>query len=163
MDSNLSKYKLAILYFIQNCNNVYLGEVKLNKLLYYLDFLSYRDNNKSVTKETYIKNHFGPTPQNITTELQELIQDEYITKKKEDHRDSHKTSFNLQNKANKIDYGNLFSKDEVVLLKKICETFKNWNTSMIVDQTHLEAPWFYSDFGQKIDFELSKSIDIIGD
>ena len=43
------KFKNAILYFVRYCNTKDLGATKLNKLMYYLDFLHYRDFKVSVT------------------------------------------------------------------------------------------------------------------
>ena len=49
-----TKYENAILYFVQRCNTHYLGATKLNKLLYYLDFLHYRDEGAIVTGDELI-------------------------------------------------------------------------------------------------------------
>jgi len=51
---NKEKYINALLYFIENCNNKFLGKTKLNKLFYYLDFIYYRDHKVSVTLDIYI-------------------------------------------------------------------------------------------------------------
>lgn len=155
---NNTKYQQAILYFIQNCNNSYLGKTKLNKLLYYLDFISYRDQGHSVTNDTYINMQYGPIPKNIDDQLDKLVKEGYI-----DIVDVHiddkkeKKEFNLKSK---LDVSSL-TEYELKLLNKICEEFKDWNTATIVDQTHLEAPWIYSEINKDIDWELSKDIDII--
>ena len=47
-------YKNAVLFFIKYCNNQYLHATKLNKLLYYLNFVYFRDDKKSVTGDVYI-------------------------------------------------------------------------------------------------------------
>ena len=54
------KYINSLLYFISQCNNEKLGITKLNKLFYYLDFISYRDRGDSITGEKYIRLPMGP-------------------------------------------------------------------------------------------------------
>ena len=53
---NKLKYKNAVLYFIKHCNgnNQPLDYEKLSQLLYYLDFINYRDRKKSITGDFYI-------------------------------------------------------------------------------------------------------------
>ena len=53
---NKQKYKNAILYFIKyhNKNNHSLDYEKLSQLLYYLDFINYRDKKESITGDFYI-------------------------------------------------------------------------------------------------------------
>jgi len=54
------KYINALIFFISHCGNEKLGITKLNKLFYYLDFISYRDREESITGETYVHLPMGP-------------------------------------------------------------------------------------------------------
>jgi uncharacterized phage-associated protein len=47
------------------------------------------------------------------------------------------------------------------LLQKICDKFKSYDTTRIVDQTHFEAPWFYAELYEKIDYRYSNDIEIL--
>lgn len=40
----------------------YFGYVKLNKILFYADFVAYGELGKPITGATYIRNLYGPTP-----------------------------------------------------------------------------------------------------
>ena len=60
------KYINALLYFIAHCGNEKLGITKLNKLFYYLDFISYRDRKESVTGEIYKHLPMGPIRNSAT-------------------------------------------------------------------------------------------------
>lgn len=62
---NKEKYTSTLQYFIAECNNEKLGIVKLNKLFYYLDFISYRDTGKSVTGDTYKRLSKGPFAEHL--------------------------------------------------------------------------------------------------
>ena len=152
---NKSKYKNAILYFIKYCNNQYLGDTKLNKLLYYLDFINYRDKKKSVTGDFYTHNHYGPTPANIGSILSEMRGNGEIEATEEAFRDSHATSFTIKKNPEE----GVFTGREKELLKSICGEFLDWSTDKIVEQTHLEAPWFYSKPFERVDYDYSSDIE----
>src|SRR3989344_1196674 len=75
---NTSIYKNAVLYFIKYCNNQYLHKTKLNKLMYYFDFISYRDNKKSATGDQYVHQEYGPVPSKIDDVIISLKSDGVI-------------------------------------------------------------------------------------
>lgn len=151
----IGKYENAILYFSKYCNNKFLGAVKLNKLMYYLDFISYRNSGKTVTGDFYIHKDYGPVPANFdevvsTMRLSNKLKVERIGK-----GDLNPFKFEIL-----VDPDlSVFAPEEVNLLKKICEEFQFWSTDKIVGQTHLEAPWFYSKLYDKVDFKYAKDID----
>ena len=67
------KYENAILYFAKYLNPYQLGKTKLAKLLYYLDFISYRDTGKPVTGALYYKQEYGPLAQDLTEMIGTLV------------------------------------------------------------------------------------------
>lgn len=155
MALNKLKYKNAILYFIKYCNNKYLGATKLNKLLYYLDFINYRDRKNPVTGDFYIHNHYGPTPSEVNSIISEMVENKEIEVNKDPFEDSHTTSFKLIKDVDEKS----FNEEEKMLLKNICNEFMDWSTDKIVEQTHLESPWFYSKPFEKVDYKYSSDID----
>lgn len=149
------KFKNAILYFFKYCNNHYLGLTKLSKLFYYLDFISYRDRESSITKDKYIHKQYGPVPESIDEILEELTQEKNIETKIAPYKDGETFQF----KALKDPYLSIFDKYERQLLKNISDEFNLWSTDKIVNQTHLEAPWFYSNPFGIVDYSYAKDID----
>ncbi|MCK5592158.1 MAG: SocA family protein [Candidatus Pacebacteria bacterium] len=160
MTLNEKKYKNAVLYFIKYCNNQYLGATKLNKLFYYLDFINHRDRKESVTGDIYIHNHYGPTPSALQGVLSGMIEDDDIEVTQDPFADSHKKSFAI--KKGVLDES-VFSGEEKVLLRSVCGEFLDWSTDKIVEQTHLEAPWFYSKPLEKVNYEYSSDIEFFED
>ena len=69
------KYKHTVLYFIKHCNNKYLGDTKLNKLLYYFDFIHYREQGVSATGDVYCHLDFGPVPKKAREIISSLVGD----------------------------------------------------------------------------------------
>ena len=58
---SLDKLKNLILFFIDKCGRIY--QTKLNKLLFYTDFYSFKTNGIAITGLTYTMTDYGPTPQ----------------------------------------------------------------------------------------------------
>lgn len=150
-------YKNTILFFIKYCNNQYLHATKLNKLLYYLDFVYFRDHKKSVTGDVYIHQGYGPVPSDIDRMLAILKKDKIIDIEAIDYKDGELIRFELKN-PKKLDES-VFLPDQKKLLKQICDEFGNWSTEKIVAQTHLEAPWFYSKPYEIVDYAYAQDID----
>lgn len=150
-------YENAVLYFIKYCNNQYLHSTKLNKLLYYLDFIYFRDHKKSVTGDVYIHQGYGPVPSRVDDILALLKNNGVIDTEAISYKDGELIQFKL--KDPKIFNEEIFSLDQKKLLKQICDEFGNWPTDKIVSQTHLEAPWFYSKPYEIVDYAYARDID----
>ena len=157
---NVEKYKGAILYFVENCNNRFLGYKKLNKLLYYLDFLNYRDRGESVTGDVYYNQEYGPVPSASINFVNMLVKENLLKINGDPYIEESKNKYKIYENIGKPD-NSVFSKEEVDLLSNICREFKNYDTKKIVAQTHLEAPWFYAEPQQEIDYEYSSSIEVL--
>jgi uncharacterized phage-associated protein len=152
---NTNKYENAVLFFIKYCNNQYLGATKLNKLLYYLDFISVRDTGKSVTGDQYVNKQFGPVPENVDEVLTKLKAEGAIDVQKVAVKKGEMFKFETKRDPDL----SVFDSHEQELLEKICQEFSLWKTDKIVNQTHLEAPWFYSKPYEVVDYKYAKSIE----
>ncbi|MFA6534179.1 MAG: Panacea domain-containing protein [Patescibacteria group bacterium] len=150
-------YNNAVLYFIKYCNNQYLHATKLNKLLYYLDFIYFRDHKKTVTGDVYIHQGYGPVPSRIDEILSKLKTEGAIDTKSVNYMDGEMISFEIKDVKNFDE--SVFSVNQKKLLKQICDEFGNWPTEKIVAQTHLEAPWFYSKPYEVVDYAYARDID----
>jgi len=66
MNENERKFRELILYISQKCaNDPRFGAVKLNKILYFSDFLSYAHYSESITGMEYFKLQHGPAPRRL--------------------------------------------------------------------------------------------------
>lgn len=154
---NERAYKNAILFFIKYCNNQYLHATKLNKLLYYLDFIYFRDHKKPVTGDVYIHQGYGPVPSRVGEMLSALQSEGAIGAEAVDYKDGELVRFELKD-PKQFDES-VFSSEQKTLLKQICDEFGNWPTEKMVAQTHLEAPWFYSKPYEIVDYGYARDID----
>lgn len=152
------KYQQALVYFLTHCNNERLGVVKLNKLFYYLDFISFRDRGVSITGEVYVHLPKGPFAKNLTKQIDSavktgLLLHEEIESKKYGTRNSYQPLV-------KVDM-TVFDTYEKKLLKSVSEYFADWSTDKMVAQTHTEAPWVFSMPSKEIDYSLADDIEIL--
>jgi len=154
---NKDKYTNALLYFITECGNEKLGIMKLNKLFYYLDFISFRDRKTSVTGETYVHLPKGPLASSLETEIIASAQKAKLIERKEDESEK----YGKRNRFQALKAADLafFDKYEQDLLKYLCSTFKEWSTDKMVAQTHSEAPWVFSNPSKPLDYKNADDIE----
>ncbi|OGC83491.1 hypothetical protein A3D68_00980 [Candidatus Adlerbacteria bacterium RIFCSPHIGHO2_02_FULL_52_17] len=151
------KYLNALVYFVANCGNERLGIMKLNKLFYYLDFISYRDRNKSVTGETYIHLPKGPFAAILQDDILGSARKAKLIEQKKDASDKYGERNRFQ--ALKAPDMSVFDDYEQKLLNYLCFTFKDWSTDQMVAQTHSEAPWVFSKPSQQLNYKDADDIE----
>lgn len=148
----------AITYFAKNTN--YCGKTKLMKLLFFLDFLHFKQTGKSVTGLEYYAWERGPVPKDLFEELDDMKSDLKAAI-------SIVPSENFQKIVSKKDFSDeFFSNREKKLLKDVSGIFKYARADDIVEVSHLEnKPWHKTlkEKGQyqKIDYLLA--VDSIKD
>lgn len=154
---NEEKYLNALLYFISHCGNEKLGITKLNKLFYYLDFISYRDTQKSVTGETYAHLPMGP----FATQLQDRIINIAEKQKLITQSEDESSKFGKRNRYQALVASDtsVFSDYEKNLLSYLCANFKDWSTDQMIAQTHSEAPWVFSETNKPLDYKNADDIE----
>jgi hypothetical protein len=70
------KFKELILYIAQQSEgDSTFGATKLNKVLFFCDFLSYRAYGESITEQRYFKLPFGPAPRALVPVVNELLEE----------------------------------------------------------------------------------------
>jgi len=70
------KFKELILYIAQESEgDSTFGATKLNKILFFCDFLSYRAYGESITGQRYFKLPFGPAPRPLVPVVNELVEE----------------------------------------------------------------------------------------
>lgn len=152
------KLKAIILYFANNTDPKYLGEVKLMKLLYFLDFRHVKKYGSPVTYDTYVNLNRGPIPSfikniiddtacGIKTALTEVIEFE-TPKGTIMKRIIPKRKFTVD------DRGHL-TPTELEILDEVSKEFGNKKTDDLVKASHNEAPWRETEYLEKIPYTLA--------
>jgi hypothetical protein len=81
---NRSKFKALVHYVIAKSDSSRLGSIRLNKILWFVDTLTYRAEGESVTGGAYVKRQFGPVPKHILSMLGELEHENAIVIRERD-------------------------------------------------------------------------------
>ena len=124
----------AIIYFARDTK--FCGKTKLMKLLFFLDFLHFKQTGKSVTGLNYFAWKMGPVPKDLFEELENMKPDLRSAIKIDQFGDFQKIV--SQKKFN----DQYFTSCEKKILKEIAFIFKETKAEDIVEISHLKnEPW----------------------
>ena len=139
IDHQREKLIQTVIFFAQNVRK--LGKVKLFKLLYFVDFMHYKETGRSVTGMDYFAWQMGPVPVSFFHELN-----------LPSHDWDGKVNFAEIPVANghtmlkviavaSFDPAH-FSRREIRLLESLATEFRDADSAAMVEKTHLEnSPW----------------------
>ena len=150
---DINKIETITNYIAQNYPNLY--KVKLMKLLWYIDCISYKEDNKSLTGLVYTHQKMGALPI-AYDEILKLpsikVQEEII--EKEDYLMCYHISPNDNYRGKKL------SSKEKNICDRVINKFKNFNTKDLVDYMHKEKAYVETNSNDVIDFSYAKFINI---
>ncbi|MBL7909811.1 MAG: DUF4065 domain-containing protein [Bacteroidia bacterium] len=133
----LDKFVEMVVFFTERLEPY---KTKMNKVLFYSDFLNFKKSCFSISGARYMAIQLGPVPKNFGTLF------DYAANK--DHIDIVYTEFSdgkigehfMPRNDRKFNAG-LFSREELEVMEIIADKFKPMNTSKIVDVSHDESGW----------------------
>lgn len=130
---SLGKLKNVMLYFIGKYKRVF--QTQMNKLLFYVDFLSYKEQGRGITGLSYFANTFGPVPSNWDRvfSLTDDVSKEVIIcdNGNEGYILTSDMPFDEQE----------FSTEELRIIAKVCERFNGMSPNQISEECHKEKAW----------------------
>jgi len=134
---NFEKFTEMVVYFSEQIEPF---KTKMNKLLFYADFLMFKRSCFSISGVRYKAIDMGPVPNNFQSIFEYLVNKEVI--------DIYTTEFpqgyiGEQFKAKKERHfkADLFSEEELAVLEKVATVFKSTSTNDIIELCHLEEAW----------------------
>jgi len=136
---NREKLLNALVYFSKNTRSC--GKTKLFKLLYFLDFIHFRETGKSVTGLNYYAWENGPVPQDLFFELEQPDADlkETVALLKQSGDEDDKLCRVI---AKKPFDPKFFSKRELKIMGNLAFVFQDALAKDMVEITHLAGtPW----------------------
>lgn len=136
-DTGKEKRINAILYFCKHTKN--LSETKLYKLLFFLDFLHFKEAGRPVTDLEYFAWDFGPVPTKLFFEIKEKRAPREILKCIVEEKDQLSgKSLGKYFKSMRSPEIEVFSEREIRILKEVSDVFKEARATEIVEITHLK-------------------------
>ena len=130
--TSLNKIKNILLYILSECGKTF--QTKMNKILFYADFLSYRQYGISISGLTYKALDYGPVPEHwdrIYSQFDEIQQEQRIIGEKE----------GIVLKTTEQPDTTTLSQTELQILHTICTRFKDSSSAEISRISHNEPAW----------------------
>ncbi len=148
----------AIIFFLKNTK--YCGKTKLFKLLYFLDFIHFKQTAKSVTKLVYNAFPWGPVPADLFNELETPLPDlqKYLFIPKTDTREF----FQIKIRKGVNFEPKYFSKRELRIMAQVADIFYEANAEDMTNVTHLPSdPWHKTmkSKGERAEIDYMLSLD----
>ena len=136
-DTGKEKRINAIRYFCKHTKN--LSETKLYKLLFFLDFLHFKEVGRPVTDLEYFAWDFGPVPTKLFFEIKEKRAPQEILRCIVEEKDQLSgKSLGKYFKSIRSPDLEVFSEREIRILKEVSDVFKEARATEIVEITHLK-------------------------
>lgn len=126
----------------------HFGATKLNKLLFYCDFLAYAHLGAPLTGAPYQKLEYGPAPRPLKPTLAKLVREGRLAEEQRDR-------FSLQQKrpvALREADRSLFSEDEIELIESMVAKFRSESATAISDLSHQLPGWKLARKGETIPY-----------
>lgn len=145
--------------FINRSKADFNSKLKLNKQLFYADFLHYKNHGESITGLTYRAINYGPVPANYDSiyawlENEQIISSYWI----KTNSGAAIESFIAVTTVEPL----VFSYEEQETINSIIDQFKNMSAWEIVDLSHREKAWKESEEGRKLISYQQYAFDLIG-
>ncbi|HOB84124.1 MAG TPA: DUF4065 domain-containing protein [Bacteroidales bacterium] len=149
---SLKKFTEMVVFFTELMQP---WKTKMNKLLFYSDFLMFKQTGFSISGIQYRAIPMGPVPDNFNSIY------EYLAKN--DNIDILYSSFanggigeQFKPNSNRSSDMEFFNKTELSILHNVVERFKNTSTNEIIEMSHKEKAWLENINGMKlIDYNYS--------
>jgi hypothetical protein len=144
------KFKELILYIAEACQDEPLfGAVKLNKVLFFSDFLAYGKLGKSITGARYQRLELGPAPRQLLP-TQKALENEgaAVLFELKKYTQTQKRLRPLRS----ADLA-LFSAQEIKLVDEVIEVLRHYTASEVSALSHLDKGWQIAEEGEDIPYE----------
>jgi hypothetical protein len=146
-----NKLRELILYVADlSSQDAHFGAIKLNKLLFYADFLAYQRFGHPITGQEYQALPQGPAPRHLKPVMDRMQRTGEL-------RIERKRRFNrtqLRPMPSRLPDLSQFTKDEVDLVREMIARFWNMNATQISEESHLFLGWQLANEGETIPYSM---------
>lgn len=143
---NFEKFTEMVVYFSERIEPF---KTKMNKLLFYADFLMFKQSCFSISGMRYKAINMGPVPNNFQSIFEYLANKYEIDICTTEFADGH-TGERFKARKERPFNADLFSTNELEVLDKVATMFKSTSTNDIIELSHLEEAWKRNEKGKNI-------------
>jgi len=145
-----SKFKSVLLYVLQKVGaKPNIGETALYKLLYFIDFDFYEKFEEQLTGASYIRNHFGPTPNEFQTVVKEMEKNGDLEKVRSNYFQYEQKKYLPKKEADL----NILSAKELAHIDEVLNRLSDKSAVELSNYSHSDIPWRVHKPGEVIDYE----------
>lgn len=153
---NLDKLFNAVMFFCDSVEGIF--KTKLNKLLFFSDFLHYKIHGCSITGSRYAKLQFGPVPDNYDFYFAALIKEGKLSVNEINYPDIIGEKYVSKNEADR----NVFTDDELETLLAVKKKFSSLSAKQISEFSHDEPAYKETrNIGGMISYDFAKLLQAI--
>lgn len=137
----------------------HLGEwkTKLNKLLFYSDFLAFKELGRSISGTRYVRGSYGPIPDQFQQLFAALMESEILTAREEFLPDDRPVEKLV---AKRVFDRTKFSKSELEILEFVYNFFKNKTAKHAVGLSHEESAYIEAGEGESLSYSFASSLKL---
>ncbi|MDP2322835.1 MAG: DUF4065 domain-containing protein [Gammaproteobacteria bacterium] len=155
---SFDRYAATVAWFCHTLDGVL--KTKMNKLLFYADFLDFKEFGTSITGTPYRCLQHGPVPIDYGT-LQDGMEEEDIIFVEEGSYESSGMEYVIMRAgAGAKDLDIVFSLEESRVLKYVADTFKADGSKAISERSHKETAWMNTPLKSLISFSHAANLSI---
>jgi uncharacterized phage-associated protein len=146
------KFKELLVYVAaKSRDDPKLGDMKLNKLLYFADVTAFRQRGKPITGARYTHHVHGPLARPLVPARKELVRNDRLKV------ETRKYYGRDQTYTEAIDQPDpdLFDEGELAIVDEIIEKFKDFDGTDMEDVTHQEPGWQMTSDGEVIPYRAT--------
>jgi uncharacterized phage-associated protein len=149
MDFNAQRFKELLLYVAKRSyGDERFGATKLNKLLFFSDFLAYAQLGRPITGATYQKLRFGPAPRELLPMERELSREGALKVKRQ-------SAFNPDKRiAMREPDISIFSPEEIAVVDEVLGALKDDPAWVVSEKSHaLSVGWQLAELQEDIPYQ----------
>jgi hypothetical protein len=145
------KFKELIIYIAQESEyDPNFGSTKLNKILFFCDFLFYRAHGRSISEQRYFKLPYGPAPRALKPALFELVEEGACIELERNHFGRLQRRIIVLREANVEKF---FTATEIALVASVIRALWDNSAQEVSDLSHHFIGWKAADLHEDIPYE----------
>ena len=154
---DLEKLENMILYLAKHLGGVL--KTKLNKLLWYCDFLHFKETSVSITGVQYMHYQYGPAPKHYEI-VTGIMESEGLLDKNEVGFNTEEGIVGEQFTVLVEPNEDMFSETELKVMQFVIDTFRMYTATRVMNQSHQETAYKKSGDRGVISYEHAKELSL---
>lgn len=154
---NIDKYIATGIRIIRLCPYQSVPKTKLNKLMFYADFLNFKRREKSITGSRYIHWPYGPCPEDFQQLLSQMELSHSINIEETMTKDGHAAEV-----ITAIQYfsEDVLTTEEILIIDEVCKKLGAKNSKELTDLSHSEKGYTLTKPREAISYEYAKFLKL---